>query len=172
MKKNKVRKIAIVEDNPVYRSLVKGILEDSFSEKKIEIAVEVFNHAEGLLESIKRHEYKPDLIIADYDLSGPFQGRAFMNGGDLLKTINAILPNTKVLILSAHNDKDIIESALRNNAFDYIIKDDSATVNLVNRVAIALFGMEQADEIKSLHRLKIGLGICITIGLILAYLTV
>jgi two-component system response regulator YesN len=57
----------------------------------------------------------PDVVIADINMP-------YVNGLELLKTSGEEYPLTKVILLSAYDDFEYAQSAVRGQAFDYILK--------------------------------------------------
>lgn len=57
----------------------------------------------------------PDVVIADINMP-------YVNGLELLKTVGEFYPLTKVILLSAYDDFEYAQSAVRGQAFDYILK--------------------------------------------------
>jgi two-component system response regulator YesN len=163
----KTRKIAIIEDNEVYRNLISDVIINDFKN----IVVEQFSTGEKFLEEVSKYGYEPNVVISDYDLSGPFNGRAFMTGLEILKTTKEQLPDSEFIMLSAHENKEFIKGALSGGAYDYVIKDDSAIDNIINRVKNTLRIVDSAKEVKELNRLKIMLIGILAGGIALAWFT-
>lgn len=75
----------------------------------IDICYDGFSGKDSILEK------KPDIIIADIQMPG-------LNGIDLFSAIKQYLPNTKVIYISAYNDFEYAQKAIRVGASDYLLK--------------------------------------------------
>jgi len=62
-------------------------------------------------------EKKPDVILLDVQMD-------VMNSGlKLIPKLKALLPNLKIIIISVHDEKELVFEAMRLGAYDYIIKN-------------------------------------------------
>jgi DNA-binding response OmpR family regulator len=72
--------------------------------------------AENGFEGIKKVKEKTyDFILLDYKMPN-------LDGIEVLKVINSIRPNVPIIMLTAISDKEIIEKAIGNDVYDYILK--------------------------------------------------
>lgn len=102
-----MQKILLIDDDPVVRSLISGILRKR--------GYEVFlakNGDEGL-NIVK--ESQPDLVITDYQMPG-------ISGMEVLNQINAFNPKLPVVMLTAHGDASLTIKSIQTGAFDYLEK--------------------------------------------------
>jgi two-component system NarL family response regulator len=67
----------------------------------------------------KALELKPDVILMDVSMP-------IMNGIDATEIITEQLPDTKILILSMHNNPEFVKSAIQAGASGYILKDTTS----------------------------------------------
>lgn len=104
--------VMIAEDQKLLRESFKSIIENNSDIKVVACAV----NGKEAYDLCK--EYKPDVILMD--LSMPI-----CNGTEATKLIKSEFPSTKVLILTASNDKADVTDAIRNGADGYILKDIS-----------------------------------------------
>jgi DNA-binding NarL/FixJ family response regulator len=72
------------------------------------------NNGEGLLATL--HHETIDLVITDLNMPG-------MRGIDLVKTIKDKFPHVKVLVISMHDEQEIINEILLAEAEGYILKN-------------------------------------------------
>ena len=63
---------------------------------------------------------KPDIILLDISMKDG-------NGLDALETLQKLLPDSKVLILSMHTEPQLVMRALEGGARGYLLKDATAT---------------------------------------------
>lgn len=118
-------KILIVDDQNFTRQALQAILED-------EADFEVVQKATNGAEAIKYLEQSQvDITIVDLEMPE-------MDGLTLTKILGERFPQTKVIILSSHDDENNINSAVEAGARGYLLKSTSAqeigdTVRAVQR---------------------------------------
>ena len=78
---------------------------------------------EALAQARQLH---PDLAVVDISMP-------VMNGLQLTRALAETLPETKVLILSQHDEREMMELAMREGASGYIVKSELAQC-LISRV--------------------------------------
>lgn len=106
-------KILVVDDQNFTRQALQAILET-------EPDFEVVGKATSGKEALKYMEQiGVDIMVVDLEMPE-------MNGLILTKTIEKHFPNTKVIILSSHDDKDSINGAVEAGAKGYLLKSTSA----------------------------------------------
>ena len=106
-------RILIVEDHQVVREGIRLILG-------AESDMEVVGEARDGLEAIHRaEELAPDVVLMDIALPA-------MNGIEAIRQIARKNPQTKVLVLSMHENREYIVQALRVGAAGYIPKRAAA----------------------------------------------
>lgn len=102
-------KILIVDDSKPIRMLLRKILSEDAS---IEIVGEADNGKVGV---ILAKELKPDIIIMDLAMEK-------MHGVAALKEAKKMLPDIKVIVLTAISKKEIIFECLNSGASSFILK--------------------------------------------------
>ena len=103
-------RILITDDHQLFREGIANLLSAS-------PRIEIVGQAENGQEAIKRaKELKPDIVIMDLSLP-------IINGVDATRILQKELPQTKVLVLSMHAEKNYIKEALEAGAFGYLFKD-------------------------------------------------
>lgn len=107
---DKIIKILIADDHQMFIDGVKSLLR---KEENIEFIGEVHNGVEAL--SFLENK-KPDLLITDISMPE-------MDGVQLTKKVKRLYPEVKILVLSMHDDKDIISEILLAEAEGYILKN-------------------------------------------------
>jgi len=100
-------KIFVVEDNPVYQTLVLKQLEN------ISQDIHVFSTGENFLAEIN---HTPDLIILDYNLDG------IINGYDVLKELKKLAFTPPVIFFSSNLEISVTSSILKLGVVEYIEK--------------------------------------------------
>ncbi|MFT7035765.1 MAG: two-component system OmpR family response regulator [Cyclobacteriaceae bacterium] len=71
---------------------------------------------------------KPDIIILGYRLDGIEKNT--MNGLETLDSVKLIKPDIPVIILSAQDKISVAIDCMHHNAYDYVVKSETAFVRL------------------------------------------
>lgn len=117
-------KIVIIDDHQLFREGVKRILE---FEKSFQVVAEGDDGSEAL-RLVKT--YSPDVVIMDINMPQ-------MNGIEATRELVEKFPDTKVIILSIHDDENYVTLALQTGAQGYLLKemDADALIEAVRVVA-------------------------------------
>ncbi|MFW6225568.1 MAG: response regulator [bacterium] len=134
--------IYIVDDIIFYASLVKANLEKEGYEN-----ITLFYSGEVLLESLSNDSTYVDVIVLDYKLSN--NG---LNGDDVLNKLMVDYPDIKVLILSGQEDLEIAAKVMKLGAYDYIVKNDMAFFNLLNKLSVLEDSINEKEKSNWLDR--------------------
>lgn len=112
--------IFLVDDDTVFLEMLRQSINDTPDYK-----VFVFNSGEDCL----RHMHlNPDVVVLDYYLNS--QNSNAKNGLEVLREINEINSETKVIILSGQEDCNLVYDCVRENANSYIVKDKETFQNV------------------------------------------
>lgn len=103
-------KTIIADDEKVIRNGLKKLLESS--DLPLSISEPAANGKEAL-NLIK--EVLPDIILMDINMPG-------LKGLDVIAEVKPLIPNTKIIIISGHDDFHYAQRALQLGAFDYLLK--------------------------------------------------
>jgi DNA-binding NarL/FixJ family response regulator len=103
-------KIMIADDERLFRQSLRKLLEGV---KDLRVVAEA---ADGQEAVVQAQEREPDIALLDVRMPK-------MDGIKAAKLISSLVPKTKVLMLSIHDDDEKIISALRAGAVGYILKD-------------------------------------------------
>ena len=103
-------KVAIADDHALIREGIKKLLE---LEESFEIVALAGDGIEAL-ECIRTTE--PDVILLDINMPN-------MNGIDCLKQIKSDYPETKVIMLTIHEDAEYLIETINIGAEGYVLKD-------------------------------------------------
>jgi DNA-binding NarL/FixJ family response regulator len=118
--------VLIVDDHPLVRS---GLHQLIRNEPDLEVCCE----AAGLQEAVAfLDRNSPDVAIVDISLPDG-------NGLDLVKRLRIRNPDTRILVLSMHDETLLAERALRAGALAYINKEEAAE-NIVAAIRRVLKG--------------------------------
>lgn len=118
-------RILVVDDHPIVRL---GIRQMIAAEPHLTIAGE----AESAATAVELVKSNPDLAIVDLSLEDG-------SGLELIRSIRHIAPDTRVLVLSMHDEALFAERALRAGARGYIMKQEAIS-GLVNAIQEVLAG--------------------------------
>ena len=116
-------RVLIVDDHAILRAGLRTLLN---LQPDMEVVGEA---AEGLeaVEKVKRLE--PDVVLMDISLPG-------MEGLEVTKKLKKMHPNIKVLILTMHEDRRYLYSALKAGASGYVVKR-AADTELIDAIRAA-----------------------------------
>ncbi|MDF1997207.1 response regulator transcription factor [Peribacillus frigoritolerans] len=116
--------IIIIDDHQLFREGVKRILD---FESSFDVVAEGDDGSEAMC-LVETH--KPDVVIIDVQMPN-------MNGIEATKMLVNRYPETKVIILSIHDDENYIQHALKTGAQGYLLKemDADALIDAVRLVA-------------------------------------
>jgi Response regulator containing CheY-like receiver, AAA-type ATPase, and DNA-binding domains len=113
-------KIFLVDDDVLYLKL----LEIEFLEHA-DFDIETFVTGELCIESLF---HGPDIIVLDYVLDGMVKNA--MNGIETLDKIKAFNKDIPVIMLSSQDKIDVAVNCMHHNAFDYVVKSETAFIRL------------------------------------------
>ncbi|OGV32473.1 MAG: hypothetical protein A2020_02150 [Lentisphaerae bacterium GWF2_45_14] len=128
---NTKKLILVIDDEPALRRGLKAYFEDSGY-----IILEAENGIEGLAIFREKH---PDLVLCDLMMPG-------MSGSDVIKTVSTETPDTPVIAISGTGIIEDSIKAIRNGAWDYIIKPVPSMVDLQYRIERSI---ERSEFLKS-----------------------
>lgn len=107
--------------------------------------ISVIGIAQDGLQAVKQaDELKPDIILLDISMPK-------LNGIDAARKILALLPRTKIIMISMHADQRYIRESLRAGANGYILKESAArevieAINVVSRGGV-FFSLSLRDRV-------------------------
>lgn len=102
-------KILLADDGYLIQETIKTILRD-------EAEIEIVGVAKDGLEAIfLARKLQPNIVLLDIEMPR-------MNGIEATEHICKLLPDTKVIVLSSHNDREYITQALEAGAASYLLK--------------------------------------------------
>jgi DNA-binding NarL/FixJ family response regulator len=102
--------VIIADDHKMFLDGLRLILKQDGA---LKIVAEAMNGRE-LLEQLSLH--RPDLVITDLSMGD-------MKGTDLVKQIKQLFPETKVLVITMHDEQEIISEVLFAEAEGYLLKN-------------------------------------------------
>lgn len=122
--KVKVTRIVLIDDHRLFREGVRRILDmvDDFQ------VIDEGDDGKEVEAIVKVHE--PDVVLMDINMPG-------INGVEATRRLMEISPETKVIILSIHDDETYVTHALKSGASGYLLKemDSNSLVEAVRVVS-------------------------------------
>ncbi len=100
-------KIIVIDDEKIVCDMAKKILENEGYE------VDTFTDSQAALDKIKNQRY--DLVITDLKMEN-------VSGMDILREVNKLYPETKVIMLTAYATLDATIEAIRERIYDFFPK--------------------------------------------------
>ncbi|EPZ43377.1 hypothetical protein N007_13215 [Alicyclobacillus acidoterrestris ATCC 49025] len=113
MVQERVWGIAIAEDNEAFRVMLRDIVE---YEPDMAV-VALWKNGREVIEQIA--DIKPDILLLDVNMP-------VMDGIETVRTLNQRPLDTKVIMLTMHDDEDVVMQSLRYGASAYLVKDGAA----------------------------------------------
>lgn len=104
--------VLLADDHSIVREGIRALLE---SESDIEVIGEAETGREALELAAKLH---PDVILMDIAMP-------LLNGLEATRQLQILVPNSKVLVLSAHSDDAYVEKVMSMGAKGFLIKQAS-----------------------------------------------
>lgn len=124
--------ILVVDDHPVVRDGLVGMLS-TYDDLRV-----VGTAAGGEEALAKAHEERPDVVLLDLQLPG-------MHGLDVLAGLKSGERPPRVIILTVHDDDDLVARAVKGGADGYVLKQRSLD-ELVGTVRHVAAGGRRYDE--------------------------
>jgi two-component system, OmpR family, response regulator len=122
-------------------------LQIDFSQNT-ESAIQTFITGELCIESLSQN---PDVIVLDYYLNSVDKNA--INGLETLDRIKSINPAIPVIILSSQDKIDVAVNCMKHQAFDYIIKSETAFLRLQKTIT-TIFHYQKIEKALSWYMEK------------------
>ncbi|MGZ8210591.1 MAG: response regulator transcription factor [Burkholderiales bacterium] len=106
-------RILIVDDNPVIRELLRGIMRH---DDRLVIVGEAVN-GDSAIDLVEK--LRPDLICLDVQLPG-------IDGIAVLRAIRAMKPEARVVLVTGHATSSVVSEALTLGASGFVVKPFNA----------------------------------------------
>ena len=109
---NDLIKVLIIEDNDLFRKSLANVINKSSKMK----CAGAYISAEDALKDIEQKELKPQVVLMDIGLPG-------ITGVECISYIKDLSRETKIIMLTIHDDDDNIFKAVCSGAAGYLLKD-------------------------------------------------
>ena len=119
-------RILIADDHGVLRGGLRSLLSP---ESDLDVVGEAEDGAQALQLAL---QLRPDLILMDISMPN-------LGGIEALKQLGEVLPDTKVLMLTVHEDESLLRKAIQAGASGYVVKR-AAESELINAIRTVIKG--------------------------------
>ncbi len=108
-------RVLLIDDSPI----VLGLIESELSELgyNVEIAASGFTGMETFFNAKFDYDAAFDVVVTDLNMPD-------FGGLDVLGNVRSAAPEVPVILLSSAGDMKLVRQAMREGAFDYVIKDE------------------------------------------------
>ncbi|CAM4258765.1 response regulator [Flavobacterium terrigena] len=135
MKNDNKIKLFLVDDDAVFlKSLEIQFLEHA------DFEIETFPTGELCIANLSQ---KPDVVILDFHLDGI--DKSAINGLETLDKIKEIDSEIPVIMLSSQDKIDVAVQCIHHNAFDYVVKSETAFLRL-QKIISSIFQLKQIKK--------------------------
>lgn len=130
-------KLFLVDDDAVFLKA----LEIEFLHNG-DFDIETFSTGELCLKSLSKN---PDVIILDYHLDGIVKDA--MNGIQTLDKVKEFDTEIPVIMLSSQDKIEVAVKCMHHNAFDYVVKSETAFVRLKKIISLIFLYQKMKKEL-------------------------
>ena len=137
--------VFLVDDDKMFLTSLKNNLQQKFGGL---LKISEYSTGEECIENMeinKDTESPPDVVILDYYLNDDLHPDA-INGIKALREIKSISNDTTVIMLSSEDKLQVAIDSVKNGAYEYIVKSESAFVRIQHTLRNAI------ENIKSLKK--------------------
>lgn len=119
-------KVLLCDDHTLFRDGIRAILKD-------EASIEIVGEAENGRQAIaKIPQLRPDIVLMDVAMPD-------LSGADATRRILKADARVKVLVLTMHEEEEVVNRCLSAGASGYVLKDASRTV-LIHAIGVVSQG--------------------------------
>jgi two-component system OmpR family response regulator len=147
--------VFLVDDDKMFLSSLKNALSSEFK-KGLEIST--FTSGEECLKNING---KPDIIVLDYILNDDEHPQA-IDGMKVLQEVKKVdYRDILVVMLSGQDKLQVAIDSIKNGAYEYVAKSESAFVRIRNIIKNAIENIKSGRENRNYMKWNVALGITI-----------
>lgn len=155
--------VFLVDDDKMFLASLKNSLTKQFGES---LHISEYTTGEECIQNIEgASDNSPDIVILDYYLNED-KNPDTLDGIKVLKEIKSVSKDTTVIMLSAQDKLQVAIDSVKNGAYEYITKSESAFVRLHNTMKNVIENIKSARANNKYMKLNISFALII-IGLIL-----
>lgn len=107
-------RVLIADDHTLVRQSLVGLLQ---ADGDVQVVAQAANGLETLEQAAAT---RPDIVVTDLTMPG-------LNGIEVVRRLRESLPNTRVLVLTMHQEDEYVLQAVRAGASGYLVKDSAAS---------------------------------------------
>jgi len=111
---NKIIRVLIADDHTLVRESLVGLLQ---GDGDVQVVAQA---ADGLETVEKAIATRPDVVVTDISMPR-------LNGIEVVRRLREALPDTRVLVLTMHQEDEYVLQAVRVGAAGYMVKDCAAS---------------------------------------------
>ena len=116
--------VLIVEDHPIYQDALRGHIEIRNSDFSLVGCTDMPDEAINIVE-----EHVPDVVLLDLELKHQVDA-----GERLITQIRNISPETRIVVLTAHREDELVFAAIQAGAVAYLLKDNVKSNEIANHI--------------------------------------
>ena len=117
-------RLLIADDHTILRAGLSSLLN---AEPEMEVVGEAYDENSAVSQAVEKH---PDVILMD--ISMPDSG-----GIEATRRIKQLVPEARILILTVHEDKGLMQEGIRSGAMGYILKR-AVKSELINAIHVVM----------------------------------
>jgi DNA-binding NtrC family response regulator len=117
------RYIFLVDDEPIQNEMLKDYLSERFEYK-----IKTYESGEDAVKDL--NTLNPAIMVLDFHLNSHLPNA--QNGVEVLKQVKEMNPSTQVIMLSGQDKLDVAVDSMKNGAYDYVIKGETAFSRMEN----------------------------------------
>ncbi|GAA1799440.1 response regulator transcription factor [Luedemannella flava] len=102
-------RVALADDHTLFRQ---GVREMLSTDSGLEVVGEASN---GPAAVAMATEHQPDVLLLDVEMPGP-------GAGPVIREVRRVCPQTQVIVLTMHDDADVVHELLGSGAAAYLVK--------------------------------------------------
>jgi two-component system, OmpR family, response regulator len=140
--------IFLVDDDRMFLISLKNSLQQQFGSL---LNISEYQTGEECIQNINK---KPDIIILDYNLSDK-EDFDTMNGLEVLREVHLKSQNTVIIMLSGQDNMQVAVDCMKNGAYEYLSKSESAFVRIPNSIKNAIENIKSKKKSDKYIKLNI-----------------
>ena len=159
------RHMFVIDDDPVQTEMIKDYLNERYV-----FTLKTYSDGEAALSDLVI--FHPEMIVLDYHLNS--NTPSAKNGIEVLKEIKKLSPATKVIMFTGEDNINVARESMRNGAYDYIIKGETA-FNKIENTVNRLGEMHRLEAVtiaqkRTILFLSVGIGVIVVLAILYALL--
>lgn len=144
--------VFLVDDDPMYLSSLKYDLSNKFNNG---LDIRHFTTGEDCLQHMNE---EPDIVVLDYFLQNE-QRPEGLNGIQVLQQIRSRWKKTIVIILSGQDKLQVALDSIKNGAYDYVAKSETAFVHLEKLLRSTIYKITLNRQVRFYEKRNFILGL-------------